>query len=376
LTIIAGQLATAIQRLRTVRAERYQTQQLERSNSLIQALAQVSARTAAASDPEGVLQTLGSELAELGLRCVVALSNADKQFAILRYLSLPKRLVRALERIGNIKLQNYAIPITKLPPYSDLTQHSSLVKDPLSTVTNWAPDFPRHTAVKILKLIGITETTSVCQLPLITEGKPMGILWMWGEALKESDLNTVSLFATQVAAALQNASLLTEVGRLAITDDLTGLFNRRHFFEVAEEIFAHAQKSNSPLASLIVDLDHFKQFNDCYGHGVGDQVLREVARLMSTAMRESDIIGRYGGEEFSILLPDTIVKAAIYVAERLLSFVSDVPIETEAGTLTVQLSVGVAGTSKETPTLQSLILRADQAMYLAKSAGRNCVAVK
>jgi diguanylate cyclase (GGDEF)-like protein len=306
----------------------------------------------------------------------VVLSDADNQFAILRYLSLPKRLVRALERVGNIKLQNYVIPITKLPPYSDLTQHSSMVKDPLSTVTNWAPDFPRHNVVKILKLIGITETTSVCQLPLITEGKPMGILWMWGETLKEGDLNTVSLFASQVAAALQNASLLTEVGRLAITDDLTGLFNRRHFFEVAEEIFAHAQKSNSPLASLIVDLDHFKQFNDCYGHGVGDQVLREVARLMSTAMRESDIIGRYGGEEFSILLPDTIVKAAIYVAERLLSFVSDVPIETEAGKLTVQLSVGVAGTSKETPTLQSLILRADQAMYLAKSAGRNCVAVK
>jgi diguanylate cyclase (GGDEF)-like protein len=97
---------------------------------------------------------------------------------------------------------------------------------------------------------------------------------------------------------------------------------------------------------------------------------------MSTAMRESDIIGRYGGEEFSILLPDTTVKAAIYVAERLLSFVSDVPIETEAGKLTVQLSVGVAGTSKETPTLHSLILRADQAMYLAKRAGRNCVAVK
>jgi diguanylate cyclase (GGDEF)-like protein len=376
LTIIAGQLATAIQRLRTVRAERYQTQQLERSNSLIRALAQVNARAAAASDPDGVLQTLGSELAKLGLRCAVALSDANNQFAILRYLCLPKRLVRALERIGNIKLQDYAIPITKLSPHSDLTQHSFLVKDPLSTVINWAPDFPRHTAVKILKLIGITETTSVCHLPLITEGKPMGILWMWGEALKESDLNTVSLFASQVAAALQNSSLLTEVGRLAITDDLTGIFNRRHFFEMAEERFAHAQKNGSPLSALIVDLDHFKQFNDCYGHGVGDQVLHEVARLMSTAMRESDIIGRYGGEEFSILLPDTTVKAAIYVAERLLSFVSDVPIETEAGKLTVQLSVGVAGTSKETPTLHSLILRADQAMYLAKSAGRNCVAVK
>jgi diguanylate cyclase (GGDEF)-like protein len=199
---------------------------------------------------------------------------------------------------------------------------------------------------------------------------------MWGEGLHESDLPTVSLFASQVAAALQNANLLTEVGRLAITDELTGIFNRRHFFEMAEQKFAHAQKNNHPLSVLIVDIDHFKQFNDCYGHVVGDQVLREAARLMCTAMRESDIIGRYGGEEFSIILPDTTKKAAVYVAERLISQVSDVPIETEAGKLTIQLSIGVGGMSKETPTLHSLIVRADQAMYLAKSAGRNCVAVK
>ena len=97
---------------------------------------------------------------------------------------------------------------------------------------------------------------------------------------------------------------------------------------------------------------------------------------MCTAMRESDIIGRYGGEEFSIILPDTTVKAAIFVAERLISQVSDVPIETEAGRLTIQLSIGVGVMSQETPTLHSLIVRADQAMYLAKNAGRNCVAVK
>ena len=104
LTIIAGQLATAIQRLRTVLAERYQTQQLERSNSLIRALAQVNAHAAVASDPDGVLQTLGNELAKLGLRCAIALSDAGNQHAILRYISLPDRLVRALERISNFKM--------------------------------------------------------------------------------------------------------------------------------------------------------------------------------------------------------------------------------------------------------------------------------
>jgi diguanylate cyclase (GGDEF)-like protein len=145
---------------------------------------------------------------------------------------------------------------------------------------------------------------------------------------------------------------------------------------MAEKKFAHAIKNKSPLSALLVDLDHFKKFNDSYGHVVGDQVLRASAQLMSSALRESDVLGRYGGEEFSIILPDTNNSAAIYVAERLLANVADVPIDTEAGKLSIQLSIGIAGLSKETPTLHSLISRADQAMYIAKSAGRNRLAVK
>jgi len=87
----------------------------------------------------------------------------------------------------------------------------------------------------------------------------MGVLWMWGEGLHESDLPTMSLFASQLAAAIQNANLLTEVGRLAITDELTGIYNRRHFFELAEEKFSSAKRNKSPLSALIVDLDHFKK---------------------------------------------------------------------------------------------------------------------
>jgi diguanylate cyclase (GGDEF)-like protein len=375
LTIIAGQLATAIQRLRIVHAERYQTRQLERSNSLIRALSQVNARSAAAADLDGILQTLGIELNKLGMRCAVALSNTTDQQAIFRYISLPERLINALEHISNIKMQNYAVPLDQISPDSEYSQQACLVSDPLTMLCNWAPVLSKKTAIKILKMIDVTGTTSVCYLPLITEGKPMGVLWMWGEGLHENDLPTVSLFASQVAAALQNANLLTEVGRLAVTDELTGIFNRRHFFELSEKRFLRAQKDNSPLSALIVDLDHFKQFNDQYGHFVGDQVLREAARLMCSALRESDIIGRYGGEEFAVVLPETNMKAAILVAERLKSHVSDVPIDTEAGKLTIQISIGVAGTNPEIKDLHSLIIKADQAMYQAKSEGRNRVVV-
>ena len=204
----------------------------------------------------------------------------------------------------------------------------------------------------------------------------MGALWMWGEGLHESDMPTMSLFTSQLAAALQNANLLTEVGRLAITDELTGIYNRRYFFEMAEKKFTRALKDKSPLSILLVDIDHFKNFNDRYGHAVGDQVLRAAAKMMASALRESDIIGRYGGEEFSIILPDTNNSSAIYVGERLLARVSDVPIDTAAGKLSIEISLGIAGMSKETPNLQSLIVRADQAMYIAKSAGRNRLAVK
>ena len=98
--------------------------------------------------------------------------------------------------------------------------------------------------------------------------------------------------------------------------------------------------------------------------------------MMSSALRENDILGRYGGEEFSIILPETNSEAAIGVAERLIAHVAEVPIETEAGDLTIQLSIGIAGMNKETPSLHALIVHADQAMYIAKGAGRNRLAVR
>jgi diguanylate cyclase (GGDEF)-like protein len=319
---------------------------------------------------------LGNELAKLGLRCAIALSDPKNQRANFRYISLPDRLVRALERISNSKMNGFTIPVTKLTPVSNLSQNASLVKDSVSMLLNWMPDLSQKDAVRVLKLIGVTRTTSVCYLPLIIEGKTMGVLWMWGEGIHENDMPTMSLFASQLAAALQNADLLNEVGRLAITDELTGIYNRRYFFEVAEKKFAHAQKNRIPLSALLVDIDHFKDFNDKYGHVVGDQVLHAAAQMMSSALRESDFIGRYGGEEFSIILSETNDSAALRVAERLLANVADVPIDTEAGKLSIQISIGIAGMNNETPTLHSLIVAADQAMYLAKSAGRNRLAVK
>jgi diguanylate cyclase (GGDEF)-like protein len=376
LTILAGQVATAIQRLRTAKAEHYQAKQLERSNALIHSLAELGAKADATADPNGVMQTLGSELAKLAMGCLIGLSETGEMRVTIRYTSLPKRSVRTIERITGQKFFDAAIPVDRISSNPERAQNPSLIPDPTALVLNLFPGVSRPAAIKILKSIGIIETTSVCHLPLVIEGKPIGILWMWGEGLHESDLPTMSLFASQVAAALQNARLLTQVQRMAITDELTGIFNRRHFFNRAEAAFTQAKRYSHPLAALIVDIDHFKQFNDRYGHLVGDRVLREVARLLQDSLRGCDILGRYGGEEFSVVLPDTEMEAAVSAARRLLTHVAETPIQTEAGELHVQLSIGVSGLCKETSTLHALINRADQAMYMAKDAGRNRVAVK
>lgn len=366
LGILAGQLSTSIQRLRTARAERYQTIQMERSNALVKALVQVGAQAASESDPAGVMQTLGSELSRLGLTCLLGLYSGQGSEIVIHYTSLPRRALRMVERLSRNKIEGYAIPAESLAPFVGQGQKLVFLADPFSTASHILQTFPQRAVVRILELIGITVGVTVCHLPLVSEGQTIGILWLWGEGLREDDLPAMSIFARQVAAAMQNANLLAEVSRLADTDELTGIHNRRYFFDLAEKEFDRIQRTRQPMTIMILDVDHFKQINDRYGHLVGDAVLQSVCQRMSASLRDSDALGRYGGEEFSILLPQTGQAAAIQIAERLQRNVSNTPIETEAGPLTVYLSIGVATIDRGTPSLHALINRADQAMYAAK----------
>ena len=130
-----------------------------------------------------------------------------------------------------------------------------------------------------------------------------------------------------------------------------------------------------PFCCMMLDLDHFKQVNDQYGHMVGDQVLQEFAKRCSYSVREIDLVGRYGGEELIILLPETDRATSMQVAERLLSTISDTPIKIFDKEISVTASIGVATQDENTTDLETLIARADQAMYIAKHKGRNRVAM-
>lgn len=160
---------------------------------------------------------------------------------------------------------------------------------------------------------------------------------------------------------------------LAWRDPLTGLLNRRHFYERAGEELVRAQRYGHPLALLMLDLDYFKQINDQHGHAVGDAVLEAIGRRWNTLSRQVDILARIGGEEFSMLLPDTELEGACQVAERLRSCVAEQGIATSEGEVSCTVSIGVSIVRASDNKIDELMHRADEALYRAKDLGRNRV---
>ncbi|VVP14382.1 sensor domain-containing diguanylate cyclase [Pseudomonas fluorescens] len=158
----------------------------------------------------------------------------------------------------------------------------------------------------------------------------------------------------------------------AQTDELTGLKNRRAFFERAQQLFNDCQYKRLPLCVVMLDMDHFKHINDTYGHQVGDQVLRQMGVVINGCFRETDIFGRLGGEEFAILLPDTSIEVAVNLAEQLIQAIGGLM---SSPVHRISASLGVASMEFHDNDLQSLMNNADKALYRAKARGRNQVAV-
>ena len=176
---------------------------------------------------------------------------------------------------------------------------------------------------------------------------------------------------TSVHALLnEREDLTTQVQR----DALTQLASRRYLLDVLNKAVDGASTDEGHLSIAMADLDHFKQVNDSLGHLVGDRVLKEVAQRLSKSVREQDLIGRYGGEEFLLIFPETALAVAQQVAERIREHVASTPIHLPEHTIPITISIGLTR-YEPGDTLESLLQRADRAMYAAKQAGRNCVTV-
>ncbi|QJI29483.1 GGDEF domain-containing protein [Pseudomonas sp. ADAK18] len=160
--------------------------------------------------------------------------------------------------------------------------------------------------------------------------------------------------------------------RAAQTDELTGLMNRRAFFEHAQRLYDQCKDNQQPLCALMLDMDHFKDINDTYGHQTGDEVLRQIGGVISASFRQSDVSGRVGGEEFAVLLPDTSVEVARDIAEQLIKAIAGLITEPVLG---LTASLGMASTLTVGQDLHHLMNTADKALYRAKALGRNQVAV-
>jgi diguanylate cyclase (GGDEF)-like protein len=177
----------------------------------------------------------------------------------------------------------------------------------------------------------------------------------------------------QSEASLREA--LEHVRQLAETDALTGLYNRRHFSELTAREFQRAKRYGRPLSAVMLDVDQFKRVNDTHGHAAGDEVLKDLATRCRRVLRQTDLLGRYGGEEYAIVLPEADLAAACRTAERLRQECFESAFEVGGSRIAVTVSLGVADLDEECATQDTLLDRADHALYAAKHAGRNQVCV-
>ncbi len=211
------------------------------------------------------------------------------------------------------------------------------------------------------------------------EGKRLGAVLFYRQRPDAFDAGEVAFFrhlSEACAHRLHQIQLFEHTKRLSIKDELTGVFNRRYFNQRYERELQRAKRYKRSLTLIMLDIDHFKLYNDVNGHLLGDRVLQEVARALDGILRKADIIARYGGEEFIIMLPEITKEQALKVADKLRRKIENTAFENEAsqpgGKLTISLGLAVYPTDSEDP--DHLLKYADDALYLAKTLGRNTVA--
>lgn len=305
-----------------------------------------------------------------------------------------------LESLGDfVQVQTAAVYLAALDPATDHTstlRPGSALPWELLASTPSAPlqvDRPRryrvlqtaetgtvaaeafHTRKMVERLMGPGEVQVA--VPLIAGERFLGVLDLHRPALLvEEERRLLALLAAGVAVALHNAILHQETQQLATTDALTGLSNDRHFYATLKHEVDRAHRMNYPLGLAMLDLDHFKQVNDRYGHPAGNVVLREVADVLQQRLRRTDFIGRLGGEEFGAILPGASPAEVMTVGEKLRQAVEELrPLPASAGPDAAGVTISVGGISLAGPalTLDRLVREADEALYEAKRRGRNQV---
>jgi len=207
--------------------------------------------------------------------------------------------------------------------------------------------------------------------PLRVENNIEGYLGIKG--CKEDDLDVFHILANQFSLGMRRIKLYKAIEEVAIRDELAGTYVRKYVLDRFFESLIRASKYNMPLGFLMIDIDNFKKCNDIYGHLVGDAVLKEVANRIKGAAREIDLVGRYGGEEFCVILIDTDKEGEYRAGERVCQAISSKPVMAYNDTINVTVSIGAASFPEDGKDPYTIIEAADRALYSAKSTGKNKV---
>lgn len=218
---------------------------------------------------------------------------------------------------------------------------------------------------------------SSISLPLVNEGKVLGCASLNSDRSNAFDaqaLQFFSLITYQVTSSMKHSQVISSMKDMAIYDTLTHLYNRGHLDHVLEEEFRNSSLKKQPLSIIMVDIDHFKAINDRYGHDEGDKALVHIASLLKASLRKHDIVARFGGEEFLVILPRTIMKDAVVIAERIRRSVETTPLSAGDEKIHLTVSLGIAAIPAIWPDSKEEFTKcADTALYEAKNKGRNRV---
>jgi diguanylate cyclase (GGDEF)-like protein len=226
------------------------------------------------------------------------------------------------------------------------------------------------------------STKSFLSLPIVMGDHTVGVVNLsdktTGEIFSDDDLNKLRPMATQASIAIGRTTYYEqsrELRKISITDSLTGLLNRRYFQERLAEEVDRSIRHDHPLALMMIDIDHFKMYNDANGHLAGDKALTMVGRALRGGIRGIDVVSRFGGEEFAVILPDTRTEEALEIGERIRKEVEDLyfPGEESLPSKRLTISLGVAGFPQDAQDLKDFIQMADRALYRAKAHGRNYI---
>jgi len=267
------------------------------------------------------------------------------------------------------------IPPLNLPDQPSLTRYTIEKKQTVYMPDVHAPD-AEYPLEKIIKLPNHDERTHL-GIPLILADHILGVLVVRSNTLNAytpEQIRLVETIAYQASIAMDNSQLFEQMQQLAITDSLTGLFNRRYFFPFAENEIERSIRYKKSLSIILMDIDHFKRINDRFGHQAGDKVLKMVADICQIELRRVDVMCRFGGEEFIALLPETAKPEAAQAAQRICDAIANARLSSDQGEIAITVSIGVADLAED-DDINTLISKADKGLYQAKNSGRNQIAV-